>query len=295
MKNKGVIFDIEYAWGALQKICEASEYIEPILDIRVLSDDEVGRYLHRGRLRMDVALKLFQRSGYFVHLQHFDYRMGFKGANALMSKTSGHSPEFLIVAHHDYCAGVGAEDNASGLAVLVALAEALRETSHPVAFASFDLEEIGLFGSKHFVNCFGSDVSKRFPVVIALDCIGSGKDVVVCKKVWGAESDSELIDNFQKAASRQLGETFTVGSFDYFNSDHVPFAQRGSRTMHITSCDYEAALAGGDAFTEDDCRSDGSVAHTKFDIPERIRIENLKKVGEALCAFIEETKLEHFA
>lgn len=66
----------------------------------------------------------------------------------------------VISAHYDHL-GVrdgqvypGADDNASGVAVLVALARQCRQTpwTHDAVFAAFDAEELGLHGARAFVS-----------------------------------------------------------------------------------------------------------------------------------------------
>jgi hypothetical protein len=69
-------------------------------------------------------------------------------------------PAIVISAHYDHLGirdGViypGADDNASGVAAMLAVAVAMkaRGTRHPLVFAAFDGEELGLRGSKAFVR-----------------------------------------------------------------------------------------------------------------------------------------------
>ena len=61
----------------------------------------------------------------------------------------------LVGAHHDHLGAghLGANDNASGTAALLAIARALHDRGTPrrtIAFVAFGGEELGLFGSAHF-------------------------------------------------------------------------------------------------------------------------------------------------
>lgn len=61
----------------------------------------------------------------------------------------------LVGAHHDHLGDghLGANDNASGVAALLAVAQAVRQGPPPrrtIAFALFGGEELGLLGSRHF-------------------------------------------------------------------------------------------------------------------------------------------------
>lgn len=63
----------------------------------------------------------------------------------------------LVGEHHDHLGGglLGANDNASGVAALLAIAQAVRQhgaTRRTVAFVTFGGEELGLVGSTHFVT-----------------------------------------------------------------------------------------------------------------------------------------------
>jgi aminopeptidase YwaD len=60
----------------------------------------------------------------------------------------------LIGAHYDTVPGtMGADDNASGVAMLLELVRIFATTpvTHPIRFVAFDLEEMGLLGSKAYV------------------------------------------------------------------------------------------------------------------------------------------------
>jgi len=74
--------------------------------------------------------------------------------------TAPEAPVIVVSAHYDHL-GVrdgavyhGADDNASGVAVLLALASACRETPlhHTAIFVAFDAEEHGLRGARAFVE-----------------------------------------------------------------------------------------------------------------------------------------------
>lgn len=88
----------------------------------------------------------------------------------------------VVTAHLDHLGkdgGViypGANDNASGIAVMLSIAEALRDVklNRTVVLIAFSGEEAGLLGSKHFVD-FPSIELDRIRVLINLDLVGSGR------------------------------------------------------------------------------------------------------------------------
>lgn len=64
-----------------------------------------------------------------------------------------HRPPLLIGAHYDSVPGSpGADDNATGVAVLLELARAFagQPGKSPLRLVAFDLEELGFVGSRHY-------------------------------------------------------------------------------------------------------------------------------------------------
>jgi len=86
--------------------------------------------------------------------------MDMRGTNVLaLIPGSAPGPALVVSAHYDHL-GIrgdalypGADDNASGVAALLAVAHALRgrPPRHPMVLAVFDAEELGLRGSRAFV------------------------------------------------------------------------------------------------------------------------------------------------
>jgi len=102
------------------------------------------------------------KSEFIVLGAHFDHLgMGGPGSSSRAVDTVG--------VHH------GADDNASGIALMLELAEkfALTKGSHKrsIICVAFTGEELGLLGSKHFVEEHGIDISK-INVMLNLDMVG---------------------------------------------------------------------------------------------------------------------------
>jgi Zn-dependent M28 family amino/carboxypeptidase len=78
-------------------------------------------------------------------------------------------------------AGTGADDNASGVAAMLAAAEVLasHDLAHPVVFVAFGAEEIGLEGSQHFVDQLSPDDLAAIQVMINIDTVGIGDYVYI--------------------------------------------------------------------------------------------------------------------
>jgi Zn-dependent M28 family amino/carboxypeptidase len=99
------------------------------------------------------------------YVQYFSFNrksITYQGSNVLGQIKGTKSPEKYIVlsAHYDH-EGIknekiynGADDDASGISALFAFAEYFKENppKHSVIFAAVDAEELGLVGSKYFVD-----------------------------------------------------------------------------------------------------------------------------------------------
>lgn len=109
----------------------------------------------------------FQSLGLDVRYQSFDFKSGFfskaVGHNVIATLPCSSSPcgdKLIITAHYDHLGGnqesyyAGANDNASGTAALIAIAEQLNsiKRSNEVVILATDAEEKGLYGAKHYVD-----------------------------------------------------------------------------------------------------------------------------------------------
>ena len=168
----------------------------------------------------------------------------------------------LIGAHYDTVVGSpGADDNASGLAVLLEAADRLRHlvVARPVWLAAFCLEEHGLLGSRAFISglkqtgqpvdgaivleCVGyasrDAGSQRTPpgVPISLPSIGNFLGIV------GNEASRDLLAAVERNARRVSPSTPTLALAvpargeslpDVRRSDHAAFWDEGHRAVMLT-------------------------------------------------------------
>ena len=268
-------FNADRVMKTIEEICHVSEFVDPV-DPGWSNFWKMERYLRRGKRRLAIVSQRFQQLGYRTITQEFDFR-GLTATNALFVRGEISDGVILFAAHHDYCAGLGAVDNAAPLSIMLELARCLEERELGVVFASFDLEEVGLCGSRHFVASSAAKELRALTGVIALECIGSGRDVVICKEVVGAKSDPVLVESLL-CAGRKLGHRILLESFDWFNADHVPFSELGISTAEVCSFNSEN-YKGGPA-------PNVNVAHSNLDVPESVRPDTLKIVGEVLLQFL---------
>jgi len=148
------------------------------------------------------------------------------GHNVIATRPGG--PQTLVIAGHidSVAAGPGANDNASGTAVVLELARvmAARETPFTLKFIGFDAEEIGLVGSNYYVSQL-SEAEKRSTVgMINLDMVGVGD----ASRVGGSEA---LVRLAQASAARSGLHLGLLG--DSGGSDHASFMRAGIPGLFI--------------------------------------------------------------
>lgn len=128
-------------------------------DVAVLVADEMrgrGSYQPGGRRAADFVARELAAAGYEVLRQEVR-----AGAENVVGIKRGGPRAVIVSAHHDHL-GVdadgtvhaGADDNASGVAVLLAIARsrAAVDYEHTLIFLSTGAEEDGLVGSGHYVH-----------------------------------------------------------------------------------------------------------------------------------------------
>jgi Peptidase family M28/PDZ domain/PA domain len=161
----------------------------------------------------------------------------------------------------------GADDNASGTAVLLQLAERLsRSQSRPartIVFAAFSGEELGLYGSRHYVNYPPLSLSST-KAMLNLDMVGRLRDNRLT--VFGTRSAKELsaivLEEAQKLGL-QIIESDSVG-----RSDHMSFYNRKIPALHFftgTHADY----------------------HRPSDTWEKLNIEGMVKVTDLVSGIVQ--------
>jgi hypothetical protein len=149
---------------------------------------------------------------------HYDH-VGFGHYGTRDSHTSGQ-------IHH------GADDNASGTAVLLQLAERLSRAqlkpARTVVFVAFSAEELGLHGSRQYVNSPPVPLSST-KAMVNLDMVGRLRDDRLT--VFGTRSAEGLSDMVLEEAQKrglQVTESDGIGP-----SDHMSFYNKKIPALHF--------------------------------------------------------------
>lgn len=231
---------------------------------------------------MEVLLEKFEAIGYRGDIRQWHY-YNHNCFNVIFRQGRARDGETWIVAHHDYCAGKGAEDNATALSVMIETARAIRDLNIPVAFASFDLEERGLLGAwEHAMSLSKKYLHRRIKQLIDLECLGSGKDLLLIEQGSRIQSDPILNDRIECAA-KALGIKIIKADCSLSYADHVPFALQGIPVTQIFSADHKKLLACEDDFEH--ARDIGLINHSKNDVPKNIHPRHLLNTTQILTEF----------
>ena len=155
-----------------------------------------------------------------------------------VAKAKGGSKDWLLVtAHYDHLGMMGqvlfpgANDNASGVSMLLSLAEWFK--MHPakvnILFVAFAGEEAGLKGSEWFVVDRPIDMG-RIKLVVNLDLNGTGEEGIT---VVNATVQQAVYDKLVAINAKTQALPAVKARGPACNSDHCPFARKGIPAIFI--------------------------------------------------------------
>lgn len=218
----------------------------------------------------------FRQAGYQPVAQTFS--LGRRGsdresANIIAEKPGGSSRTIVVGAHYDSeSRGRGADDNASGVGVLLEVARALQDITPPytIRFVAFGAEEGGLRGSRYYVSTMDPGEIVNTVAMINVDSVTAG-DIAY---VYGTAGEGGRIRNWvlDRAVREGLDlVTQDVGNPEYPPgttcncSDHAPFEAAGIQYAYFESTNW--ALGDRDGYTQVDPAfgENGKIWHTPFD------------------------------
>ncbi|MFM2395078.1 MAG: hypothetical protein RLZZ546_3061, partial [Bacteroidota bacterium] len=259
MKNISIILIIICIYACSKKTANVlnDDFQNITVDISYLASDELeGREIGtKGeQLAADYIAERFKKIGvkpYFSnYFQPFSKKIKsnphanepspedpeIKGKNVIAHIDNGKSNTIVVGAHYDHLgygkegslyAGEkaihnGADDNASGVAMMLFIAEKIRSSNlknYNVLFIAFSGEEKGLWGSNFFVNNSTFD-SKKINFMLNLDMVGRlNKDKqIAISGVGTCPEFSSILDTHNKYGFKIKKTESGVGP-----SDHTSF------------------------------------------------------------------------
>ncbi|UMG94591.1 M28 family metallopeptidase [Nocardioides sp. TF02-7] len=159
-------------------------------------------------------------------------------------------PWLAVGAHLDTVPQApGAEDNASGIGVLLAVAEALaeRRTRLPVVLVAFGAEEPRgpgdddhHYGSRAYVDALSPAQRRSLRGMVSLDRVGVGPAVVIGSPDDGDPLRAELV-----RAAERAGAPYVVEGGQR-SSDHWSFVRAGLPGVRLGSTPYAGYHSAGD-------------------------------------------------
>src|SRR5690606_27479201 len=144
----------------------------------------------------------------------------------------------VFTAHYDHLGRLGSEtyfpggnDNASGTAMIITLADYFREhpTEYNLLFIAFAGEEAGLLGSKYYVEHPLSEL-KHIEFLINLDIMGSGEEGITIVNGSIFTEHFDLISEINE--EQQLLKQIKARGYAA-NSDHYWFTDAGVPAFFI--------------------------------------------------------------
>jgi glutaminyl-peptide cyclotransferase len=243
----------------------------------------------------DMIIDELRAQGWDVREQTFTYKdtpvrniLAWKGGeDAVDSGTAVHSGAVLVGAHYDTRRSadeedpsqpvMGANDGASGVAVLLELARSLAwdTNNRRIYLAFFDAEDNGrlddwewIVGSSYMAEHWGEAGESPLEAMILVDMIGDADQQVYYER----NSDAGLSQALWGIAG-QLGYADRIIPEHRYAmlDDHIPFVQMGVRAVDMIDFDYP-------------------YWHTTQDTPDKVSAESLEAIGRTLEAWLESSE-----
>ena len=139
----------------------------------------------------------------------------------------------VVGAHYDTTPDTqGANDNGSGLSVVMTMAELTADTDYPftLRFVLFGAEEIGLFGSRHYVDTLTDEDIEDTIAMLNFDVPGSGERLEFI--------GSRKLTDYATEVAADIGARAAYGGLPQgVGSDHTPFHEAGVPVIFILADD----------------------------------------------------------
>lgn len=243
-----------------------------------------------GRAVQQYIMERLAKHGWRVEVQDFRYR-GAAARNIIAKAGEGAEPLILIGAHYDTRRRAdndplpenrnlpvpGANDGASGVAVLLELARSLDKSKlrNETWLVFFDAEDNGRLDEWEYI-AGSSYLADSLPVapaaVVVVDMIGD-RDLQIYKEQNSTPWLVEAI--WETAAALGYGDTFLPTAKYSMLDDHTPFLRKGIPAVDIIDFDYP-------------------YWHTVEDTADKVSADSLGRVGRVIETFLEEARLDAF-
>jgi len=177
----------------------------------------------------------------------------------------------------------GANDGASGVAVLLELARVMQQynRTRDIYFIFFDGEDYGtnegsmLYGSKYYASHMSEAEVSSTDYLVLLDMIGD-KELTIYRE---GESDMGLMDSiFSKAEDLGISQFINTTEYNIID-DHIPFKDRHMKVVDLIDFDYPNKTL--------------NYWHTPADTIDKVSIGSLEATGKVVEGFLDDSIVSH--
>jgi len=222
-----------------------------------------------------------ESAGWVVEIQETE-RMGHSIHN-IIAKRNNDAPQIILGAHYDTRMIAdndsdmskrsepvpGANDGASGVAVLLELARSLPDSTVPVWLVFFDTEDNGRIAGWDWIlgsRAFAEEIKIAPKAVVVVDMIGDADLNIYLERNSNVAIRTEIWSTAEKLGySKQF-----INQEKYsMEDDHTPFLEAGIPAVDLIDFDYP-------------------YWHTTQDTADKVSAESLKAVGDTLLNWVVE-------
>ena len=249
----------------------------------------------------DYIINQFETMGYDVEIQPFTFvRRGstYESANIIATKKGTIDQTVVVGAHYDsvreyVCEDIseystGAGDNASGVGVMLEVAEVLTSyrTHGTIKFIAFGAEEMGLRGSSYYAAQMTDKEIADTVTMIDLDSVGAGDFFYVYA---GLDDNPGWARDLALAIGQNMGyDLRTSPESEFFEygttgdwSDHVPFKELGIPIAYFEWMNWDIEPDGGIETEEYEW-----IMHTCLDNISFVSIEKLELTADVVGSLV---------
>lgn len=239
----------------------------------------------QGHTRAQAMIRAELESAGWIVEFHESERLGHPIRN-IIAKRNNEAPQIILGAHYDtrFVADhdpdeskrgepvPGANDGASGVAVLLELARTLPKDTDPVWLVFFDTEDNGRIEGWDWIlgsRAFAEEIKVQPRAVVIVDMIGDADLNIYLEK----NSDKILrAEIWSMAAKLGYGEQFINEEKYSMLDDHTPFLEAGIPAVDLIDFDYP-------------------YWHTTQDTVDKVSAESLGAVGDTLWHWVVESNV----
>jgi hypothetical protein len=272
---------------------EHVSYLSEVIGVRVVGTPQE-------EATADYIIEQFEEMGYEVKIQPFSFeRKGqtYESENIIATKPGKFDQTVIVGAHYDsvgeeVCddgnALTGAGDNASGVGVMLEVAEVLAnyKTNGNIKFVAFAAEEVGLRGSRYYAEQMSEKDIANTVTMIDLDSVGAGDFFYVYA---GLEDNPDWARELALTIGQRMGyDLRTSPQSEYYDygttgdwSDHVPFRYLGIPIAYFEWMNWDIEPDGGIETAEY-----GWILHTCLDNLDFTSPKKLELTADVVAALV---------